>query len=498
MKKGVKAPRHTVRILPLGDSLTQGDGNPSAYRYDLFRLLSEADIPFTFVGGCVSADFRMPREFRRHSGRGGITTQGLVSYHTEGDALYQPAWCQAVREADVVLLYIGTNDTHRGLPPEEFITRLCCLLDLLYSYREGLVVYVATLRSKGALGEGARLINAAILGEELSAYARAHGREIHTVDFNGRGTPKNLPSDYPEDDGHPAADGNRKLAEMWFGAIARRVSELADTLPPDNDSAPLPLALSTNLSDMTIAPGRSCSIRSAVMPGTVRIPSVAYSSSDAAVARVDEYGRVTGVSHGTCKITVRAIAGGFTRSATVTVAGDAYEPLAGHRILLSGAPTSDSFTGEDACFIERPRAIRIRYPQWTGGSIESREAFSAAEGFCLSFRMRFCTHTELPAESRLSISFGGVTLTFAAGDTAITLGAAGAAPRVYHQSTPTYLIARYDLILRDGTATLLRDGEALLSVGASPCRTATPIKLTWHETFGTRYFEDISLGIPEK
>ena len=35
---------HRVRILPLGDSLTQGDGNPSAYRYDLYRLLDGADI----------------------------------------------------------------------------------------------------------------------------------------------------------------------------------------------------------------------------------------------------------------------------------------------------------------------------------------------------------------------------------------------------------------------------------------------------------------------
>ena len=44
---------HRVRILPLGDSLTQGDGSPSSYRYHLFRLLSEAGIPFR-VGGLAA------------------------------------------------------------------------------------------------------------------------------------------------------------------------------------------------------------------------------------------------------------------------------------------------------------------------------------------------------------------------------------------------------------------------------------------------------------
>ena len=136
-------PRHLVRILPLGDSLTAGDGNPSAYRYDLFRLYTEADLPFIFTGGVVCGDGRLPEEFRRHSGRCGATTLDLLHYMTEGETGYSAAWADAVRESDVVLLYIGTNDAHReALPFDEFSDRFFRLLDLLYSLKGDLVVYV--------------------------------------------------------------------------------------------------------------------------------------------------------------------------------------------------------------------------------------------------------------------------------------------------------------------------------------------------------------------
>ena len=494
--KRKERPIHTVRILPLGDSLTQGDGSPSAYRYDLFRLLTEADVPFRFVGAYRSADPRMPEEFRAHSGRGGATTENLIAYFTEGSAQYDPAFPASAREAEVALLYIGTNDAHRGLPDEEYLDRVDRLLDILYGLSPSLIVYIATLRGKGELGEHRLRINRAILERDWVAYGEAHGgREVHPVDFNGRGTPRNLASDYPPDDGHPAADGNRKLAEMWFSAIRRRLYELCDTLPPDPVPAVAPVALTTNLAPVTVAPGQSVRFSAAVMPRTARIPSLVWQSSEPSVARVDEFGRVTGVAPGAATVTVRAIAGGFTRSATVTVAGECFDPMKGRRLLLSGVNARDFDDGCPAAFIEKPRAIRLRYPHWSGGHLEGRERFSAEEGFCLAFTSRFVTHAPMGKDNHLTVAFGGVSLTFSEGGRHLLLSVERGGSLAYLDEPPTFLPVRFHLVRTADRVTLYRDGEPLLDMPALPPRGKSALTLTWENYFGTHYLSELALGV---
>ena len=170
---------HRVRILPLGDSLTQGDGNPSAYRYDLYRLLAADGIPFRFVGGVWGGDWRLPPDCRYHSGRGGITSNGLIAYHTESSEYYIPSWVEAVRKAEVILLCIGANDIHRGLPVEEYTERLNRLLDLLYRHNPAIsTVYIATMRTAWSTNEKLRTMNAALLDPTFAAASAVKGRDV--------------------------------------------------------------------------------------------------------------------------------------------------------------------------------------------------------------------------------------------------------------------------------------------------------------------------------
>ena len=53
----------------MGDSLTEGDGNPSAYRYPLFERLFKAGADFRFVGPSSSRDdVRLPALYNHHGG----------------------------------------------------------------------------------------------------------------------------------------------------------------------------------------------------------------------------------------------------------------------------------------------------------------------------------------------------------------------------------------------------------------------------------------------
>jgi len=493
MKKNDRL-RHRVRVLPLGDSLTQGDGNPSAYRYDLFRLYTEADIPFVYVGGVLGNDHRMPPEYDRHSGRCGATSENLIAYMTEGDPAFLPAWADAVREAEVVLLYIGTNDSYRHLPVGEFADRLFRLIDLLYSLRSDLVLYIATLRSKSALSEEKLAINRAILAIDSEEYCQRTGREVHIVDFNAPGTPRNLPSDYPPDDAHPAAEGNRKLAEMWYRATARRLHELSLTLPPERLGAP-PAGMMTNLKDVTLAPGTSTVFRAQVMPADVRVPSLAWCSSDPRVAEVDESGRVSARAPGRCEITVESLLFGLSRTAIVTVAGEPWSAMAGRSVLFSdGERHPEWFLGTTDVVMPDHRQYRFRWPHQSG-ELTTHEALAVDGGFCLSFDYRHVPLSQpIGATSRFSFTLGGIMLTFGKNCGQITLSSGERLLAEVALERPSFLFRHYDLVATDARLTLYLEGEPLCDVLLDRPPVASPLSLSWADRLSVDHLRALTVG----
>ena len=481
---------HRVRILPLGDSLTQGDGNPSAYRYDLFRLLSEADIPFRYVGALSSADHRMPKDYQMHSSIGGITSEQIISYLSEGSPSYNPKWVQSVRDCEVVLLYIGTNDVHRGLPPEEFLSRIHRLLDLLYGINPEIsAVYIATMRSKYALDERKLSMNAQLLSADWEAYRATYGREVHTVDFNGKGTPRNLQSDYPIDDAHPGAEGNRKLAEMWYRATHRRLRELCRSLPQDEENITA-IGLMGDLAACTLRVGESRTLSATVLPRDVSIPSLYFESSDTRVARVNEHGRVVALSEGECDITVNSVQGGLCRAVHMTVSGRVESPTASRRLLYTADYEKESFVGR--CEAVRPEYgnLCVQYPHWDKGTLSTAARFTTDGGFALAFGKQQITMLERGEAGSLSIAFGGVSLAFTAGGSMLTLTVGGVA---YHhrEATPSYQHEDF-LILCDGERVrVLRDGAELFAVPAARLTIKDqPITLEWREMHAEKTYLD--------
>ncbi len=490
MKKDLTL-RHRVKVLPFGDSLTQGDGTPSAYRYHLFRAYTEADIPFVFVGGNVSADDRMPPEYRRHCGRGGATTLQLLDYLTPGKETYNEAWLDAVREAEVVLLYVGTNDAHRGMGPD-FPKNLLLLVDRLYELNPALITYIATLRSKNKLDEVRLAMNEFLLSFNCEEYYAKTGREIHIVDLNGRRVPRNLVTDYPADDAHPNEEGNRKLAEAWYNATARRLHDLSLTLAPER-LGPYPAGLMTNLADTTLAPGRSVSFSATVMPAAARIPTLRFESSDPSVATVDDFGTVTARSEGDCEITCEAILGGITRTATVTVAGQPFCP-AGDRPILFSSATADPalFTGTTEVVLPQYKTVRLRYPIYDG-SLTTVASFPTAD-LCLSFGLKQTAGNVLGSGNRLVLSLGGIDLVFDSGMHQISLTASGALLGAYRQDKVSCIPYHYDLLRADGRLTLYRDGTPLIACPAPAAAPSTPLTIAWEKLYAVSYLTDITVA----
>ena len=75
-----------------------------------------------------------------------------------------------------------------------------------------------------------------------------------------------------------------------------------------------------NVTEITLAPEAKMPLTATVAPADAHFPEVTWSSSDPAVAEVDETGQVTAKALGTAVITVTTVDGGFTAQCTVTVA----------------------------------------------------------------------------------------------------------------------------------------------------------------------------------
>ena len=77
--------------------------------------------------------------------------------------------------------------------------------------------------------------------------------------------------------------------------------------------------VSLNTSTVSIFPGDVVALDAAISPSNATSTLTNWTSSDAKVAAVDMWGRVTGVAPGSCVITAKTASGGFTATCNVTV-----------------------------------------------------------------------------------------------------------------------------------------------------------------------------------
>lgn len=487
---------HRVRILPLGDSLTQGDGNPSAYRYHLFRLLAEADIPFRFVGGVESGDWRLPPDCRYHSGRGGITTDGLIAYHTEGSEHYIPAWAEAVREAEVVLLCIGANDIFRGLPVESYTDRLDKLLTLLYAHNPTLsTVYIATPRTAWNTNPKLIAMNAALLDPAFAAAQAAKGRDVRVLDFNGEGAPENLPSDYPPDDGHPNESGNQKLAELWFDGIAERIRELASILPKTDVWEAPTVACESRALSISVGSGE----RLALNPTPDGEGSYLFESDDETIAEVDEDGMVYGRREGECTVRVTSAYGHtLVGKVAVRVSGTTPDVLDNFPVRHTPEVSEKGYTAPEKALRPTAGGVCVRYPHWLEGEIVTKRCFPQDE-LCIAFEMTAVSAFPSKSRGHLTLSLGDISLTFECLAARMTL-AVGERSVTFTDPTPPYTRLPMRLVREGDTVTLYRGGVVLLRLSDLPKASAeqAPVRIVWEKYDAMiHYFYDLTVATRE-
>ncbi len=207
-----------IRILPLGDSITQG-GNGTreeyTYRLPLFRMLVDAKVDFDFIGSMTagsSPDFKWPAYNGRpfdlhHEGHYGWKTAQVRDHLKE----WMVKWGGA---PDIVLIHLGTNDQNSD-HEKMIIHPLTEIIGMLRKENPKVIVLVGHLNLNA--GEALK-IRAAV--EAMAKKLNTAASPVITVPHYQQWIATYGKPDSDTFDGiHPSPAGQLKMAKNWFEAM---------------------------------------------------------------------------------------------------------------------------------------------------------------------------------------------------------------------------------------------------------------------------------------
>jgi lysophospholipase L1-like esterase len=212
------------RIMPFGDSITEGYPVNGGYRVPLFRLARAAGRSLTFVGSANNNGPTMvdgvtfPRD---HEGHGGFTIEDVPARGANGIADFVEPSMQAY-SPHIITLMIGTNDLNGNIEVGTAPQRLGALLDDIYEQDPDVLVILAQIVPTRTDGTNQTVQNYnAAMPDLVSSRAEA-GRHIVLLDMYEAFT---RDADYKTallgDNLHPNEAGYARMAETWYDELEK-------------------------------------------------------------------------------------------------------------------------------------------------------------------------------------------------------------------------------------------------------------------------------------
>lgn len=238
----------SVKIMPLGDSITFGTHDPSygGYRHLLWTLLINDGYKIGFVGSRNGGSASTPQS--SNEGHPGWTIRQLKN------GIDSDGWLETYKP-DIILLHIGTNDIRQGNAVSAPGNLSALLDDILARLPRTHIIVAQIIPFRRGPELGHQSYNAAIPGIVASK-----GPRVSMVDM------QNIlsKSDYAEGL-HPNTDGYDKMARAWEPAIK---AVLSSSTPATVAQSPLSTSTRDAVKPLVTGPP----------PGTNSVPVIRYVS----------------------------------------------------------------------------------------------------------------------------------------------------------------------------------------------------------------------------
>jgi len=205
----------TLRVLPLGDSITQSNNTHLSYRYPLWEKFVDANMSVDFIGSLnvnYGGNLVFPAYGGKvfdpdHEGHWGWTVDALLNGMNTWLPNYTP---------DVVLLNAGTNDLRLGHSVASTVNELKQVISKIRGKNPNVKVLLSNLTPKTNPESN---IREKPLNDQIPGIASSMTSAQSPVIFVDLASSFNASTD-TFDGVHPNASGEEKMAQRWFAALS--------------------------------------------------------------------------------------------------------------------------------------------------------------------------------------------------------------------------------------------------------------------------------------
>ncbi|MET8154502.1 cellulose binding domain-containing protein [Actinoplanes sp. NPDC049668] len=203
----------TVRVMPLGDSIT---GSPGCWRALLWQRLQQAGLTRVDFVGTLPAQGCGFTYDGENEGHGGFLATNVA------DQNLLPGWLAAT-DPDVVMMHFGTNDVWNNRSPATILAAFTKLVGQMRASNPAMKILVAQIlpmAPSNCADCGQRVIN---FNAAIPAWAASTSTAASPVTVVDQWTGFNTATDTP-DGVHPNDSGNQKISNRWYPALSAAVS----------------------------------------------------------------------------------------------------------------------------------------------------------------------------------------------------------------------------------------------------------------------------------
>jgi lysophospholipase L1-like esterase len=203
-------PPHPVRIMPLGDSITEGGSGDATWRYWLQKGLEAKGCVVDYVGSRRGVLRGVPRfsDFDLdHEGHWGWTTAQVKAEIDRWAADAKP---------DIALVHLGTNDL--GGDPQRVAANLGAIVASLRRANPTVEIYLARLIPVAGVPDAVMTRTNDVIARLAADADRPESRLIVIDQYTGFDARADT-----YDGVHPNESGERKMALRWLEALSTRL-----------------------------------------------------------------------------------------------------------------------------------------------------------------------------------------------------------------------------------------------------------------------------------
>ena len=211
---------NAIRIMPIGDSITESRNGYSSYRYWLWRLLQDNGCNVDFVGGRRGVSDGRKGGGQRTPSRTNFDQDHQSYWGLRADEVLNraPSFAETY-VPNVALIHLGTNDMFQNQSTGSTIDEIANIVSTLRAFNPDVVVIIAqVIPSTRSIS---RLVS---LNAQIPVIAAQLNNDtspvVHVDQF------ANFSANSDTFDGvHPDDSGEQKMAQNWFNAFFALVAQ---------------------------------------------------------------------------------------------------------------------------------------------------------------------------------------------------------------------------------------------------------------------------------